>query len=148
MLTLKNDESNINKISIGEDVNIPENLKYTSSHEWVLQHDDGTVSIGITEHAQSLLGDVVFVELPDVDQQFSAGGECGVIESVKAAADLYCPIAGTVVDVNLSLADKPELINQQPYQEGWILKIRPESGGAIKTLLSAAEYEKQLAEEH
>lgn len=126
---------------------IPENLKYTSSHEWAKLNEDGSIKVGITERAQSLLGDVVFVELPDVDEEFGAGQECGVIESVKAAADIYCPIPGKIIEVNAALSDSPQLVNQEPYEQGWLFKIKPESTAAFSQLLSAAEYEKQLADE-
>lgn len=119
---------------------IPMELRYTKSHEWA-HHEGEIVVVGITEHAQSLLGDVVFVELPEVDTQISAGDEAGVIESVKAAADIYSPVTGTVVAVNHALADAPQLINTDPYATGWIFKIRPDDDAELDELLDAEEYQ-------
>ncbi len=104
--------------------NLPANLRYAKSHEWVLDHQDGTVSIGITDHAQEALGDVVFVELPEVGQTLSQGKEFGVIESVKAASDLYSPVNGEVIEVNEALEDSPETVNDAPYEGGWMMKVR------------------------
>lgn len=104
--------------------NLPANLRYAKSHEWVLDHQDGTVSIGITDHAQEALGDVVFVELPEVGQTLSQGQEFGVIESVKAASDLYSPVNGEVIEVNEALEDSPETVNDAPYEGGWMMKVR------------------------
>ncbi|MGP8288933.1 glycine cleavage system protein GcvH [Vreelandella zhanjiangensis] len=104
--------------------NLPANLRYAKSHEWVLVHQDGTVSIGITDHAQEALGDVVFVELPEVGQTLSQGKEFGVIESVKAASDLYSPVNGEVIEVNEALEDSPETVNDAPYEGGWMMKVR------------------------
>ncbi len=127
---------------------IPSELKYSKSHEWA-RNDDGDIVIGISDHAQSLLGDVVFVELPEVDTQVSAGEEAGVIESVKAAADLYSPISGVVIEVNHDLVDAPETINDDPYASGWIFKVRPDDEGEFDNLLDADEYEELVdAEDH
>lgn len=118
---------------------IPDNLQYAESHEWVLDHGDGTVTIGITDHAQEALGDVVFVELPDVGQTLSKGDEFGVIESVKAASDLYAPINGEVIEINEALEDAPENVNEAPYEGGWIMKVRLD--GAVEGLLDADGYQ-------
>jgi glycine cleavage system H protein len=118
---------------------VPDNLQYAESHEWVLDNGDGTVTIGITDHAQEALGDVVFVELPEVGQTLSRGDEFGVIESVKAASDLYAPINGEVVEVNEALEDAPEAVNEAPYEGGWIMKVRLD--GAVEGLLDADGYQ-------
>ena len=119
----------------------PENLKYTDSHEWIRQESDGTVSVGITDHAQQQLGDVVFVENPPVGRTISKGEECGVIESVKAAADIYAPLSGEIVAVNPELSDAPEKVNQDPYS-AWMFRLRPSDAGEFASLLDAAAYEK------
>ncbi len=124
-------------------MSLPEDLKYTKSHEWV-RLEDGTATVGITEHAQDELGDVVFVELPEAGTTFEAGDSFGAVESVKAVSDLYAPVGGEVVEVNEALDDAPEKINEDPYGEGWILKLRT-SGEA--DLLSAADYQKVLDED-
>ena len=124
-------------------MNIPEDLQYTKSHEWVRMEGD-TATIGITDHAQDELGDVVFVELPDEGATFDAGESFGTVESVKAVSDLYAPVGGEVVEVNSALEDAPENINEDPYGEGWIVKLRT-SGEA--DLLSPQEYEKVVEEE-
>src|SRR3569832_1911439 len=103
--------------------NIPVDLKYTQSHEWVRRESDGTVTVGITDHAQDLLGDMVFVELPEVGRTVKAGQECAVVESVKAASDVYSPVAGEVVAINEGLSDSPEIVNKDPYGEGWMMRI-------------------------
>jgi glycine cleavage system H protein len=122
-------------------MNNPENLKYTDSHEWVRQESDGTLSVGITNHAQQQLGDVVFVETPQVGRTIKKGEECGVIESVKAAADIYAPVSGEIVAVNSELADAPEKVNQDPYS-AWMFRLRPSDAGELANLLDAAAYEK------
>jgi glycine cleavage system H protein len=127
--------------------NLPENLRYTSSHEWVQPLDDGTVRVGITDYAQHALGDMVYVELPDLGSFYPAQAECAVVESVKSASDLYCPLAGEVVEINEALNDAPELINQAPYGEGWIFRIRPDNPDDIERLLEADEYAEVIAEE-
>lgn len=119
----------------------PENLRYTTSHEWVRQEPDGTVAIGITFHAQEMLGDVVFVENPAVGRRLKQGEECGVIESVKAAADIYAPLSGEVVDANGDLADAPEKVNQDPYAS-WMFRIKPDDPAELAGLLDAAAYRK------
>jgi glycine cleavage system H protein len=120
---------------------LPDNLKYTETHEWVRQEADGTVTVGITDHAQEQLGDVVFVDMPAPGRTFKQGDECGVIESVKAAADIYAPVAGEIVASNTALADAPEKINQAPY-ETWLFKIKPQNGAELQNLLDAAAYQK------
>ena len=119
----------------------PDNLKYTKSHEWVKQEADGTVSVGITFHAQSQLGDVVFVEPPEAGRKVKQGEEIGVIESVKAAADIYAPLSGAVVAANGELADAPEKINQDPYS-AWMFRIKPDNPAELAGLLDAAAYQK------
>ena len=120
-------------------MNIPANLKYTKSHEWVRVEADGTVTVGITDHAQELLGDLVFVELPDVGKSLAAEQEAAVVESVKAASDVYAPIAGTVVEVNAAVPATPELINQDAYA-AWLFKLKPTNPGELDALLDAAGY--------
>ncbi|MGP9766348.1 glycine cleavage system protein GcvH [Halomonas sp. AOP13-D3-9] len=124
--------------------NLPTNLRYAESHEWVLDNQDGTVTVGITDHAQQALGDVVFVELPEVGTALSKGQEFGVIESVKAASDLYSPVVGEVVEVNEALEDAPETVNEAPYEGGWIMKVRLE-GDALDGLLDADAYQATLS---
>jgi glycine cleavage system H protein len=118
---------------------IPTDLKYTKSHEWLRDLPDGSVEIGITEHAQHELGDLVFVEVPEVGRLLSAGEACAVVESVKAASDVYCPLAGEVTAGNPALAASPELVNQDPFGRGWLLRLRP-AGAVTRTFLSSAEY--------
>lgn len=120
---------------------IPANLRYNDSHEWVLDNGDGTVTIGITDHAQEALGDVVFVDLPEVGRTLKKGDEFGVIESVKAASDLYAPLAGEIIAVNETLEDAPETVNEAPYEGGWIMKVRVEDAAAIEALLDADAYQ-------
>jgi len=124
----------------------PENLKYTETHEWVKPEADGTVTVGITSHAQEQLGDVVFVEPPAVGRKLEQREECGVIESVKAAADLYAPLSGEVVAANGELADAPEKINQAPY-EAWLFRLKPADATQLQALLDAAAYDKIAAAE-
>jgi glycine cleavage system H protein len=124
-------------------LSIPDDLQYTKSHEWV-RFEDGTATIGITDHAQEELGDVVFVELPDVGDTIGAGDSFGTVESVKAVSDLYTPVGGEVAEVNSSLEDAPEKINDDPYGEGWIVKL---STSEEADLLSPEEYEKVVEEE-
>ena len=118
---------------------IPADLRYAETHEWVRANDDDTVTVGITDHAQRLLGDLVFVEIPEVGRVVSAAEACAVVESVKAASDVYSPLDVVIVEVNETLADNPELINQDPYGEGWILRIK--TAAALDELLDAAAYE-------
>ena len=123
-----------------------DNLKYTESHEWIEKLDNGNVRIGITEHAQSALGDIVFVELPEEDS-YATGDECGVVESVKTASDIYTPITGTIVAVNDALEDAPELINESPYDDGWIFEMEVDNADDLEDLLTAEEYRNSIAEE-
>lgn len=123
----------------------PADLKYTKSHEWVRTLADGNVEVGITDHAQSALGDLVFVDVPEAGKSLKAGDTFAVVESVKAASDVYTPVAGTVVEGNSALGGQPELINSEPYTGGWIMRIKP--SGAPQGLLSAAEYQAHLAAE-
>lgn len=114
-------------------------LRYARSHEWARVEDDGTVTVGISDHAQEALGDVVFVELPEKGAELSAGDEAGVVESVKAASDIYAPISGTVVAVNSALEDAPETVNADPYQDGWFFRLQPEDVTEVESLLLDAE---------
>ncbi len=116
---------------------LPGDLRYTNEHEWLRQEEDGSVTIGITDHAQSALGDLVYVELPEVGQDVESGGEMAVVESVKAASDVYAPISGSVIAVNETLSDDPEKINADPYGDGWIVRMQP-AGDAGETLEPAA----------
>lgn len=125
---------------------VPGDLKYTKSHEWVRLEDDGTATVGITDHAQAALGDLVFVDPPEVGAELGAGDACAVVESVKAASDVYSPVAGEVVEANEQLADSPELVNQEPYAAGWIMKLKLSDASALDALLDAASYEGTLDE--
>src|SRR5882724_3872824 len=131
--------------------NIPSDLKYTKSHEWVRQAhgeaQNGAIEIGITDHAQSALGDLVFVEVPDVGRALSAGEACAVVESVKAASDVYSPLAGKVVAHNEALAGKPELLNEDPYGAGWLFRLETVASPDAPSLMTAGAYETFLAEE-
>jgi len=118
----------------------PDNLKYSKTHEWARLDDDGLVAVGITDHAQELLGDMVFVEAPEMGRKLAAGAECAVVESVKAAADVYAPVAGEVAAVNGDVEGAPEKINQDPYGS-WIFKLKPDNTGDLSGLLSAAQYQ-------
>lgn len=120
--------------------NVPSNLKYTPSHEWVAVNADGTLTVGITDHAQELLGDLVFVELPEVGKTLAAGEEACVIESVKAAADAYAPVAGEVIEANGAVPDAPELVNQDAYTN-WLFKLKPANAADLDALLDAAAYQ-------
>ncbi len=127
---------------------IPDDLRYTATHEWARDEGDGIAAVGITDHAQELLGDLVFVELPEPGTDVAAGGECGVVESVKAASDVYSPLDGEVVEVNEALADSPEGINEAPY-ENWIFKVKMADPAQLEALLDAAAYAEAVeAEEH
>jgi glycine cleavage system H protein len=126
---------------------VPADLKYTKSHEWVRANDDGSVTIGITAHAQDQLGDMVYVEAPEAGRTLEAGEACAVVESVKAASDVYAPIAGEVVEGNEALADAPETVNNDPFGAGWILRLTPADAGALDGLMDAAAYQELLAAE-
>jgi glycine cleavage system H protein len=127
--------------------NVPADLKFAKSHEWVRSLPDGTVEIGISDHAQDALGDLVFVDVPEVGRILTAGEACAVVESVKAASDVYSPVAGEVTARNPDLVSTPEVINEDPYGKGWMMRVRPSSAGALAGLLSAKDYEALLAEE-
>jgi len=128
--------------------NVPTDLRYTKSHEWLRTLADGTLEIGITDHAQHTLGDLVFVEVPQAGRKVQAGEACAVVESVKAAADVYAPLAGEITAGNERLAAAPETVNAQPYAAGWLMRLRPAPGAlAAAQLLSPADYEKVLAAE-
>lgn len=124
-------------------MNVPANLKYTKSHEWVRLEADGSVTIGITDHAQDLLGDLVFVDLPAVDALLTAGQEAAVVESVKAAADVYSPLSGKVTEVNQAAADAPESVNQDAYA-AWLFKLQPANAADVDALLDAAAYQQTV----
>ena len=119
---------------------IPEDRRYSKEHEWALVEDAGTVLVGISEFAQAELGDVVFVELPKVGDKVTAGGQIGEIESVKAVSDLFSPVSGEVVEVNEDVKQKPELVNDSPYEDGWLLRIKPDDPSELDSLLDAAQY--------
>ncbi len=124
--------------------NIPAELKYVASHEWLRLEEDGTVTVGITEHAQELLGDIVFVELPEVGANLAAEEQAGVVESVKAASDVYAPIAGEIVAVNDALVDAPETANSEPYGAGWFFRIKPAAVADLESLMSAEQYAAEI----
>jgi glycine cleavage system H protein len=124
--------------------NLPHELKYSKSHEWVRDEGDGTYTVGITDHAQGLLGDMVFVELPELERVVNAEEECAVVESVKAASDVYAPVGGTVIEVNSAVEDSPELVNQDPYGDGWLFKLSDISG--FDDLLDADDYAEMVDE--
>jgi glycine cleavage system H protein len=127
--------------------NIPSDLRYTKSHEWVRSAQNGAVEIGISEHAQSALGDLVFVEVPEVGRALNAGEACAVVESVKAASDVYSPVSGKVIASNAALATQPELLNQDPYGAGWMFRVQTNSSIDDASLMSAADYANYLADE-
>jgi glycine cleavage system H protein len=127
--------------------NTPSNLKYVKTHEWLRVESDGTVTIGITDHAQHALGDVVFVDPPEAGRECKAGEACAVVESVKAASDIYAPVSGTVVAANGDLGGTPELLNQSPYEGGWIFKLKPSNPAEVNALLDAKAYEEVLKSE-
>ena len=124
--------------------NVPDDLQYTKSHEWVRKLSSGQVEVGITHHAQESLGDLVFVEVPQTDRHVAAGEACAVVESVKAASDVYSPVSGRVVASNADLAQRPELLNQDPYGAGWLMRVQLDAGAPSSALLTAAEYAQTL----
>lgn len=126
--------------------NVPAELKYRDSHEWVRKEADGTFTVGITEHAQELLGDMVFVDLPDLGNTYSQGEDCAVAESVKAASDIYAPLSGEIIEINSALESEPELVNSDPYTEGWLFKIKASDDTEFETLLDAAAYAAAISE--
>lgn len=127
--------------------NVPGNLRYTKSHEWVKVEADGTLTIGITDHAQELMGDMVYVDLPEAGRKLDAGKECAVVESVKAASDVYAPVTGEIILSNAALASAPETVNKDPHGEGWIFKMKPANAGDVQKLLDAKAYEALVAAE-
>lgn len=124
---------------------VPSELKYAKSHEWVRIEEDGLMTVGISDHAQELLGDLVFVELPEVGTEFVAGDECCVVESVKAASDVYMPVSGEIIEVNEELVDEPEIINSSPYDNGWLFKVQP-TADEIEELMDADAYLAEIEE--
>jgi len=126
-------------------IEAPDNLKYTEAHEWLRLEDDGTVTLGITDHAQQALGELVFVDVPDAGDSFEVGDACAVVESVKAASDVYCPLAGTVTEANPALGDQPDLINSGPNVEGWILRLEPQNPEYLEDMLDAEAYQHLVA---
>lgn len=127
----------------------PTECKYLATHEWARLEEDGTVTIGITDHAQNALGDVVYVELPETGQEVTSGEEAGVVESVKAASDIYAPVTGTVVAINEALEDEPEKVNQDPFGDGWFFKVAPADANELEDLLDAEAYQDVCdAEDH
>lgn len=127
--------------------NVPNELKYSKEHEWLRKEADGSYTVGITEHAQELLGDMVFIDLPEVGSTVSLGDDCAVAESVKAASDIYAPVSGEIVAVNSELEGNPELVNSEPYAGGWIFKIKASDESELGELLDAAAYEALLEDE-
>ncbi|ARG98642.1 glycine cleavage system protein GcvH [Legionella micdadei] len=123
-------------------------LKFTRTHEWLEHNPDGVMTIGITEHAQQLLGDMVFVELPEEGDEVTAGEEFGVVESVKAASDVYAPVSGVIVAVNQRVSENPALVNSDPYGAGWLVKIKASDPSELDNLLNADEYQNEIAEDH
>ncbi len=126
---------------------VPADLRFMKSHEWARLEDDGTITIGISDHAQQALGDLVFAEVPEQGRRVAAGEACAVVESVKAASDVYSPVGGEIVASNADLGGQPELINQDPYGAGWLMRIRPDDKSQFAALLDAAAYEAALAAE-
>lgn len=126
---------------------IPSELRYTKTHEWLRVMEDGHLEVGISDHAQQLMGDMVYVELPEVGASYSAGDDCAVVESVKAASDVYAPVSGEIVEVNETLTDAPETVNQHPYTDGWMFRMRPESEDELDELLDADAYQELIEEE-
>ncbi len=126
--------------------NVPKTLKYSESHEWVRKEADGSYTVGITEHAQELLGDMVFVDLPDVGEIFAVGDDCAVAESVKAASDIYAPLSGEIVAVNSELDSSPEQVNSAPYTDGWLFRIKPSDESELDALLDADAYAASISE--
>ena len=125
----------------------PGDLRYTKSHEWVRTEEDGSVTVGITDHAQAALGELVYVEVPEEGLEVGAGDACAVVESVKAASDVYAPVDGTIVEGNAALADQPELVNEQPYEDGWLFRMELVNASDIDDLMDADDYEASLEDE-
>lgn len=125
---------------------IPSDLRYAESHEWVSQEEDGVVKVGISDHAQAQLGDLVFIELPEEGATFAQGDACAVVESVKAASDVYCPVSGEVIAVNELLTDSPEIVNNDPYNDGWLFSLRFDEADELDQLMSAEDYKDHTEE--
>ena len=125
---------------------IPSDLRYRDTHEWVRLEDDGSVVVGISDHAQAALGEMVFVELPEPGMSYAQGDACAVVESVKAASDIYAPVSGEIIEFNRALEDDPSLVNSDPYGDGWLFSINPQNPDEIDDLLTAAEYAEQQAD--
>lgn len=125
----------------------PKDLKYTASHEWVRLEKDGTITVGITAHAQNLLGDIVYVELPELQKKLNKGDACAVVESVKAAADVYAPVAGEIIKSNEALSTQPELMNVDPYGDGWLCRLKVNDAATVDALLSADDYLASISED-
>ncbi len=125
----------------------PKSLKYTKSHEWVKPESNGTITVGITHHAQDLMGDMVYVELPEAGSKVEANKECAIVESVKAASDVYAPVSGEIVEANDALADAPETLNKDPYGQGWMFRLKPDNASDVEGLLDAQAYEALVASE-
>ncbi len=123
---------------------IPGNLRYAKTHEWIRLEGDGTATVGITDHAQDAMGDLVYVQLPEVGEQKVAGDEAGVVESVKAASDIYAPVDGEIIEVNLALEDAPETTNEDPYDRGWLFKLRVNDARQVDELMTADQYQAQI----
>ncbi len=127
--------------------NIPDDLQYSLNHTWVEANNDGYLRVGITDYAQQELGDVVFIELPETGRSYAEDEECGLIESVKSTSDIYCPVSGKVITVNKEIEDSPEMINQDPYGDGWIFEIKPDESAESTALIQSSEYEEHIKEE-
>ena len=127
--------------------NVPSDLKYSKSHEWIKDNGDGTITVGITEHAQELLGDMVFVEVPEEGREVSSGEDCAVVESVKAASDVYSPVSGEVVAANEALADSPETVNTDAFGDGWMFKVKLSDASELEALLDASAYQELVESE-
>jgi len=125
---------------------VPDNFMYTKDHEWLRLNDDGSITVGISDHAQEALGELVFVEVPEVGDSLSAGDACAVVESVKAASDIYCPLAGSVTAINEALADAPELVNSSPYENGWVFRLEAEDATVLDEFMDADAYGRYVAE--
>lgn len=126
---------------------IPQELKYTKSHEWVQSNQDGSVTVGITDHAQDLMGDMVYVDLPEVGAKLEVGQDCAVVESVKAASDVYTPVSGEIVEVNAAVIDNPDMLNKDPYGEGWMFRLEPSNAADLDGLMDADAYNELVESE-
>lgn len=126
---------------------IPAEFMYTKSHEWVRKNDDGSLTVGISDHAQELMGDMVYIELPEVGASLEAGSDCAVVESVKAASDIYAPVSGEVIEANEKLGDNPEIVNKEPFGDGWMFRMQPSDEAELEVLMNAKDYETLIASE-